>query len=46
MEYIYSMDTYAFIGLFEAGVDESGDWQWVDGADNSWMGGWQPGEVN
>ena len=35
-----------WIGLFESGEeDESGIWEWVDGAESTWRH-WQPGEPN
>lgn len=34
-----------YLGLFEAGEDESGDWQWVDGFDGSYRA-WNPGDPN
>ena len=35
----------AYLGLFEAGEDESGDWRWVDGHEDSFRP-WNPGEPN
>ena len=37
---------YAWIGLFEAGEDESGDWQWVSGGDLDDFESWESGEPN
>jgi len=36
---------FAFIGLFEAGADESGDWSWVDGHTSDYTN-WEQGEPN
>lgn len=38
-------DTPLWLGLFEAGEDESGDWQWVDGYEGNYRD-WTPGEPN
>ena len=35
-----------WLGLFEAGEDESGDWQWVDTDATSGYRAWNPGEPN
>jgi len=34
-----------YIGLFESGPDESGDWRWVDGWNGNYTH-WNPGEPN
>lgn len=34
-----------YIGLFEAGEDESNDWEWVDGWNGDYTH-WNPGEPN
>lgn len=37
--------TAVYIGMFEAGEDESGDWQWVDGHAPTYQK-WNPGDPN
>lgn len=36
---------FVFIGLFEGGADESGEWQWVDGSSLNFEY-WTPGDPN